>query len=733
MSAPIRAQAAWRHVGSSPSERQEPPLCYDSLRSRSVVYGGYLAAVRLRDTWSYEASATTPGSSTPGVWSRIDVPDGPELFSPFTAYDRSRDRVVLFGFTMVPGNRVPKTYEFDGARWLDRDPPNAPDPTLNSTRSLSLAFDENRGVTVMVIGDETWEWNGVDWLQSFPATAPFYAYGQSLVYHAGRGRVVFVNTESNPPRTVLREWDGTDWQLVDNSGPDLNAFGLTYDRARDRLVVFGGRSSAFVSSDETWEWDGAVWAQRAPATVPAGRYSCSLSYDEQRNCVVMVGGSTMPNSVGRLLRRQVWEWDGVDWRETTPPAPEPREDVAFTYDLQQDRWLQFGGNQNATSPSTRSDETWVYDEATGWTELQLAVRPGPAGGHLMTYDEARSAVVMGSYDGLWEFSNGAWSQQTPFGSSIGNLLAGGLVYDSLRSQCVLLQTTPVGTSMRMFSWDGSNVFQIGTATLPSDRQDFAMSYDRRRDEIVLFGGRVQGGFALLGDTWIYDGVDWRLAAINGPPARDQSSMVYDVARDRTVLHGGRYNGPSQTGETWEWNGMTWRVASTAAYRPRHGALAYDPRNRRVAGLDSVQTRLWLYETQEPARVDSYGSGCAGSNGVLDLESAAGGLPWFGDTMRLRLASVPGPSAAASALLLGVAPLGIDLTSLGAPSCSLLVDPFLVLPMQAAGSGVGLDVPLGAAAALVGLPFYGQAMALDSSANALGLVSSQGVEIVVGVR
>jgi len=80
-------------------------------------------------------------------------------------------------------------------------------------------------------------------------------------------------------------------------------------------------------------------------------------------------------------------------------------------------------------------------------------------------------------------------------------------------------------------------------------------------------------------------------------------------------------------------------------------------------------------------------------------------------------------------------LPFDLTGLGAPGNSLYVSMDLVAPMTLSGSGgsymANVSVPLPGALNLNGLALFGQALFVDKPSNALGLVFSEAVEMVVG--
>jgi hypothetical protein len=67
-----------------------------------------------------------------------------------------------------------------------------------------------------------------------------------------------------------------------------------------------------------------------------------------------------------------------------------------------------------------------------------------------------------------------------------------------------------------------------------------------------------------GDTWEWDGVEWRKMA-GGPPGR----IGYHGARQRTILLGG------QPLEHREWDGHTWRVVRPALPPSESGPAAFD--------------------------------------------------------------------------------------------------------------------------------------------------------------
>ena len=72
---------------------------------------------------------------------------------------------------------------------------------------------------------------------------------------------------------------------------------------------------------------------------------------------------------------------------------------------------------------------------------------------------------------------------------------------------------------------------------PGPRYGHEMVYDEAREVVVLFGGFGPDGVP-KGDTWLWDGQSWRLAAKIGPSPRRWPAAAYDSHRGVVVLHVG---------------------------------------------------------------------------------------------------------------------------------------------------------------------------------------------------
>lgn len=300
-------------------------------------------------------------------------------------------------------------------------PPTAPQP--GPTAHHAMAYDSQRGVAVFFGGfvetggnahNETWEWScGTrTWSQGTPP---------------------------NPP-------------------PARYSHAMTYDSARDVVVLFGGGSSPAGPENElndTWEYDGTTWAQRSPCdgVVPGKRIAHAMVYDSCRGVTVLFGGHVAGSRLD-----DTWEWDGTCWTKRAQTEPPPREYPAMAFDTDCCRTILFGGQDS----TPHFEDTWAWD-GSNWTDVSPAINPTPRYGSGMSYDPARQTFVLfggsgnaGRHDDTWEFS---WD-------------------------CA------AGT------WT-----QIPTQVAPTPRLHTSMVFDETCASTMLFGGSASAG--RRDDTWLF--------------------------------------------------------------------------------------------------------------------------------------------------------------------------------------------------------------------------------------
>ncbi len=354
-------------------------------------------------------------------------------------------------------------------RWILRDQGGSP----SGGTSRAIAYDEARDRTVLQLGDslgETWEWDGNVWRQ-VATNGP--GDEVEMVYDAARQRMVCV---SAIPQTGLFRtwfWDGTRWTQTLGATP-LGRFdqGMAYDRARDRVVLFGGLRGGQDSS-ETWEFDGMHWAQRSSGGAPL-RSLHAMAYDEGRGVTVLFGGRREDNS--GIEYADTWEWDGQVWRERYGVTAPPRRSFhEMAYDASNQRVLVYGGRQSIGG-LIRYTDTWAFD-GLAWRQLRTNTAPTVERGSL-AFDRRRGVAVLATRPdtgagSTWEFAGGAGGvgSFTSFGAgctgTAGAPLLLGVGAPSIGATfSMLVGSAPVGPLNRVIGMIGDSRRDWGGTSLP---------------------------------------------------------------------------------------------------------------------------------------------------------------------------------------------------------------------------------------------------------------------------
>ena len=295
------------------------------------------------------------------------------------------------------------------------------DTAIGVRNAHGLAYDATRGEVVSFGGADdravladVWSWNGKNWRRvsrrgplprTFPATAQ--DPNRNMVYLFGGNRALFGSGQ--PADTVLSDfwiWDGTKWSSLDAVGPGPRAeAAMTFDHARNRLVLFGGYRGTGrqrVRLGDTWEWDGTAWTLES-TTGPTPRNNAAMVYDSDRRVSVLFGGSDGSAS------GETWEWDGRSWHRGTAPTVDARYNPVMVYDPLRHRVVRFGG----WNGRERVGDTWLYD---GRAWIRQPVMGPPARNHAaFAFDVRRGrAVLFGGHDGsrvfgdTWEWLGDRW-------------------------------------------------------------------------------------------------------------------------------------------------------------------------------------------------------------------------------------------------------------------------------------------------------------------------------------
>jgi len=289
---------------------------------------------------------------------------------------------------------------------------------------------------------------------------------------------------------------------------------MTYDRADQYVLVFGGQSTGGALGD-TWIFQKGAWVQLHPATAPSARYGATIAFDSTDWYVVLFGGL----GTNGIYFNDTWKFVAGNWSLITPRsamAPSPRAYASMTFDSTKGYAVMFGGLTYGSggSSGTLLNDTWTFVGRT-WSNLSalLSVAPSPRGLAFFAFDTLDGYSVLfgggnktSALSDTWEFASGRWSVIASPGS-------------------------------------------------PSARFDGGMAWDGNLGALVLHGGgNLTGTF--FADTWRYHAGTWTKMSVAGPP-REGSALAWDGAVKAVVEFGGDgHLGSGQVvflNDTWEFS------------------------------------------------------------------------------------------------------------------------------------------------------------------------------------
>lgn len=219
-----------------------------------ILFGGEGASGSLNDTWAWDGSNWAPltlsSNSPPARYQTGLAWDG----------DPANDNMVLFGGFSDSGQ-------------------------LNDTWTLS--YDPYAGSS--------------NWTEQFPTTTPSFRGGMGLAYDGdAQQMVLFGGNEyscadpscSSSVGNDTWTWDGTNWlERTPPTSPSARAFyTMTYDPAIAAIELFGGDDANNNTLGDTWQWDGTTWTNITPSSSAPAREYASADYNSTSNDVIMFGG-----------------------------------------------------------------------------------------------------------------------------------------------------------------------------------------------------------------------------------------------------------------------------------------------------------------------------------------------------------------------------------------------------------------------------------------------------------
>ena len=471
-----------------------------------------------------------------------------------------------------------------------RETPHLPLSRLN----FALGSDPVRGRVVLFGGgsfeltNDTWEWDGTTWRRFFPRHSPSPRAGAKMVYDPVGGRMILFGGVLDFSDWSLSgetwAWDGHDWtELEPAQSPSPRAFyAFDVDPLRKELVLYGGGVPpagffGLTSDDETWIWDGATWVQRFPATNPVVNQFGELAFCGASQRLVL----QMPMSPVTT-----WEWSGFDWI-SHPNSGSPivsSDDFDIAADPRTGEVVLWkAGKNNPRETWTWAGQQWVRVASTTNT-LQ------GASGETAVDWSSNQVVWFGQSDtGTWRWNGVAWSLVQDQAPKERYLIA----WDSTRDEFVMVEDYAFyqAPPERMETWlmDDSGLREVAVGAPPNDNVGYrSLVHDPVSGMTLLQGGVQQSPFALVSETWLWDGSRWQREPTVGPV---NALCAYDSRRRKVVAI-------AWDGLVWEWSHRSgWSVQSGAAPLPFLSSaldgLAYDSGRGLLVVL--AQNTLWEFD------------------------------------------------------------------------------------------------------------------------------------------
>jgi hypothetical protein len=285
-----------------PSARAGHSMAFDSTRSEDVLFGGQLSGngysgetwIWNGSTWIQKYPSSSPSSR---AWHAM-------------AFDSIHQQVVLFGGQNGSGN-LNDTWVWDGSNWTQKIP--ATSPSIRA--SPAMVFDVANNQVVLFGGapfgvalSDTWIWDGTTWTQKLPAVTPPARFGHAMVYDSARSQVLMFGGTYDYSGSYWNDtwvWDGSNWiEKSPSTSPTPRYYhGMAYDAVSAQVVVFGGYMPVSGLWDDTWTWSGSNWTQTLPSSSPSARCCHTMVFDVPNNQLLLFGGSSYSTTFG-----DTWVW-----------------------------------------------------------------------------------------------------------------------------------------------------------------------------------------------------------------------------------------------------------------------------------------------------------------------------------------------------------------------------------------------------------------------------------------
>ena len=390
-------------VSSHSYSRRNLRTQLDGLRPRIAWIWGVLLVTGLALASAEGAAAQAP--TLQAGWNQLSPASAPpgRYFDAVT-YDATHGNIVLFGGITTGGTFLNDTWLWNGT-WTNVTPPSGNPP---ARAGFAMTYDAAHGQVVLFGGrssasgtlGDTWLWNGTTWTQANPQHSPGARNNMSMVYDAAQGNVVLfggdVTANSGLASNDTWIWNGSDWiqQSPATVTPTRDTYSMSYDAAHGQVVMFGGTDQFGTNLSDTWIWNGSNWIQKSPSSFPSARFGQGMAYDAALGQVVLFGGIGASGDLN-----DTWAWDGTNWTLVSSSAnPSLREAPSgMAYDPAQGQILLFGGLSSTNAPLA---DTWEFSPTQNFGNINVcpsgANTPAPCSVTLSLTYNVSTATTLGT-------------------------------------------------------------------------------------------------------------------------------------------------------------------------------------------------------------------------------------------------------------------------------------------------------------------------------------------------
>lgn len=553
----LNERSRWRQEplpSEAPAPRSHHATAYDAARGRIVLFGGEHTGTSWRDTWEWDGFRWHSFPSSFGPSPRIDH---------HLVYDASSQRTFLFG-GHNQGVSDTTTWEWDGQRWLSA----ARMGTGPDEAGLAAAYDPNSRRVIVLGRNETWLWDSMKKTWERAATPVQNPEHAVAAYDPKQGVVVLIIDHDEVTRSAWK-WDSAlkQWKAAPSQNlPALNPRSqITYDKDRQKLVLFNSTDSIFEADNIS-----ASWLATPPTGSTPDTFGFTVAFFDPQGKLLAISG--YGNS-------HLWQWNGIRWlRISNAPALAPSSGGLLFSDRAN------GGLLLLQAMHDSPVKLWRFFRST-WNPIVTGHEPTTSEYATASYRESSSTLLLfGASLQAWKW-DGAWrevpgpSEEVPFPVAVHHEATNTTVF-----------TTGGIASYARSTWMHANeqwTRMSGSRPLIHDK----LSYDPARRTVVYVADDWFGATV----TFTGDHGDGRRNPLNHPPS-GPGAMSFDHNLKKTILH-------SAAG-TWAWDGVDWTdtFAASEGPPPARLSLAFNATERLTQGVDGTG-RLWSFRFEHPQALD----------------------------------------------------------------------------------------------------------------------------------